>query len=405
MNASVIARIAKIVPLAVVAAVGVAACGPTDGGASVAAPATTPAATSSATPGAGAVPTAPAPTTPAPAAPTTGVAPTTEAAPATAAEAPAGQAPAHQAASAKTDVKAAAKAAAKPAPAKPATPRPGGSGIAITFGGLGEGGKIGLTDLVPFSVTWTNNDATGTRGVAPVVSTQLYEGTPCNMIVAMAEGTLERKDASGWKTLDHLSQGSGMDYVMNRNDGAFTLAAGESRTIEYRMRLSQANRPGRITIEADAPVPNSTDYHDMAKAELNAVVVDSHSPEILSVLQPAKGVVTTDPIPFSFRVSSPDGTAGLRPQVAVWGVEGLTPDDVTVEALVGDVWKPVELKADCGPVTVDPNVPGVRDGNTVEYTFRATFKKMPRYEVDIRVSAESNGHKSVERSVFGRDAN
>lgn len=86
--------------------------------------------------------------------------------------------------------------------------------------------------------------------------------------------------------------------------------------------------------------------------------------------------------------------------------EWLTPDDVTVEALVGDVWKPVELKNDCGLVTVDPNVPGVRDGNTVEYRFRATFKQAPKdgADVDIRVSAESNGHQSVRRSVFLRDA-
>ncbi|MFE7593682.1 hypothetical protein ACFU6K_30200 [Kitasatospora sp. NPDC057512] len=389
MNASVIARIAKIVPLAVVAAVGVTACGPTEGGASVAAsaPASAPAGTSSATPGAGAVPAAP----------------TTEAAPAAAT--PAGQAPAAGAATARTDVKAAAKAAAKPA--APKTPAPsGGSGIGITFGGLSEGGKIGLNDLVPFTVTWKNNDATGTRSVAPVVSTQQYQGAPCTMVLAMADGTLERKDASGWKKLDHLSQGGGMDYAGTADDAAFTLAAGESRTIEFRMRLSLANRPGRITIEADAPVPHSKNYLDMAKAELNAVVVDSHSPEMLSVMPPAKGVITTDPLPFSFRVSSPDGTAGLRPRVTVWSSDLLTADGVTVEARVGDVWKPVELKDDCGLVTVDPNVPGVRDGNTVEYTFRATFKEAPKdgANVDIRVSADSNGHQSVQRSVFLRDA-
>ncbi|RGD57743.1 hypothetical protein DR950_08035 [Kitasatospora xanthocidica] len=394
MNASVIARIAKIIPLAVVAAVGVTACGPTEGGASVAAsaPASAPAAASSATPGAGAVPAVPAP-----------AAPTAEAA--SAAATPAGQAPAAGAATAKTDVKAAAKAAAKPATPKAPAPS-GGSGIGITFGGLSEGGKIGLNDLVPFTVTWKNNDATGTRSVAPVVATQQYEGAPCTMVLAMADGTLERKDASGWKTLDHLSQGGGMDYAGTADDAAFTLAAGESRTIEFRMRLSLANRPGQITIEADAPVPHSKNYLDMAKAELNATVVDSHSPEMLSVMPPAKGVITTDPIPFSFRVSSPDGTAGLRPRVTVWSSEGPTPNDVTVEARVGDVWKPVELKDECGLVTVDPNVPGVRDGNTVEYTFRATFKEAPKYgaDVDIRVSAESNGHQSVQRSVFLRDA-
>ncbi|MFD4656116.1 hypothetical protein ACFWP2_10865 [Kitasatospora sp. NPDC058444] len=363
MNASVIARIAKIVPLAVGVAVGVAACGPTNGGASVAAsaPSATPAVTSSATPGAGAVPT--------------------------------------------TEAAGTAGTATKPAPPK-APAQSGGSGIGITFGGLSEGGKIELNDLVPFTVTWKNNDATGSRGVAPVVSTQQYEGAPCTMVLATAEGTLERKDASGWKKLDHLSQGGGMDYAGTGNDAAFTLAAGQSRTIEYRMRLSTANRPGRITIEADAPVPNSKDYRDMVKAELNAAVVDRHSPEMISVMPPAKGVITTDPLPFGFRVSSPDGTTGLHPRVAVWSSEGLTPNDVTLEARVGEEWKPVELREDCGLVAIAPDVAGVRDGNTVEYTFRVTFKQAPKNggDVDVRVGAESNGHRSVERSVFLRDA-
>ncbi|WP_316522492.1 hypothetical protein [Kitasatospora brasiliensis] len=397
MSASVIARIAKIVPLAVVAAIGVTACGPTEGGAAVAAsaPVTTPAAASSATPGAGAVPAVPT-------APATATAPNAPAAaPAGARTEAKGGAEAPAVSTAKTAAKTAVNAgsAAKPAPATP------GGGIGITFGGLREGGKIELNDLVPFTVTWKNNDATGTRGVAPVVATQQYEGAPCTLQVAAAEGTLERKDASGWKTLDHLSMGGGMDYAGTANDAAFTLAAGESRTIEYRMRLSTANRPGHITIEADAPVPNSKNYLDMAKAELNAVVVDSHSPEILSVRLPAKGVITKDPIPFDFKVSSPDGTAGLRPQVSLWSAHGLNSNDVTLEALVGDVWQPVAMTDDCGPVADAPNVPGAGTGNTVEYTFRVTFKETPKSDVDIRVSAASNGHKSAERSVLLRAAN
>ncbi|MGW7447291.1 hypothetical protein [Kitasatospora sp. NPDC054795] len=110
-------------------------------------------------------------------------------------------------------------------------------------------------------------------------------------------------------------------------------------------------------------MPHSRGYRDMAKAELNATVVDSHSPRMLSVMPPAKGVITTDPIPFGFRVSSPDGTTGLRPRVAVRSSDALTANDVTAEARVGDVWKPVELKDDCGLVTVDPFRPHrTRDG-------------------------------------------
>lgn len=401
MNASVIARIAKIVPLAVVAAVGVAACGPTNGGASVAAsaPSTTPAATSSATPGAGAVPTTPSP-----------AAPTTEAAPAPAApaaEAP--EAPAPAPAAAGTGAKPAAKAPAKPAAPKPAAPKPaaskpaqsGGKGIGITFSGLKEGQQIELNDLVSFSVTWKNNDATGSRGVAPVVSTQQYEGAPCGQMVAMAEGTLERKDASGWKKLDHLSQGGGMDYAGTGNDAAFTLAAGQSRTIEYRMRLSTANRPGRITIEADAPVPNSKDYRDLVKAELNAAVVDHHAPEVTGVSS-ASLKAGTAPTDFGFVVAAPEGTANLRPVVAVSSVEGLMADDFTLEAMVGGVWKPVEVHDGCdGPTAVAPTGLEVnRWGDSVEYAFRITLKKAPKFDVDVRVGARSNGHQAAYWSVF-----
>ncbi|MFE4360417.1 hypothetical protein [Kitasatospora sp. NPDC056800] len=395
MNASVIARIAKIVPLAVVTAVGIAACGPTNGEASVAAsaPASTPAATSSATPGAGAVPTVPAP-----------AAPTTEAAPTT--PAPAAAAPA--AGAAKAEAKPVAKAPAKPAvkpAAKPAAPKAGpaesgGSGIGITFGGLNEGGQIELNGLVSFSVTWKNNDATGTRSVAPVVATQQYEGAPCSRIIATADGTLERKDALGWKKLE-LSQGTGMDYVINRKDGAFTLAAGESRTIEYRMRLSTANRPGRITIEADAPVPNSTDYQGIAKAELNATVVDHKSPVVSGVTTSSPKVGTT-PADFGFVVDAPQGTADLHPVVAVSSASWLTPDDVTLEVMAGGAWKPVELREACDGLTaVAPTGLEVnRRGDSAEYSFRITMKKAPQYDVEVQVGAQANGHQAARRPAF-----
>ncbi|MGW3075133.1 hypothetical protein [Kitasatospora sp. NPDC001132] len=398
MNASVIARIAKIVPLAVVAAVGVAACGPTNGGSSVAASAATPSASSSATPGAGAVPT-----TPAPAAPTTAAPAATPTAEAPAAEAPAAE-PAKPAA--KAPAKPATKAQAKPAAAKPGAPKPaaqsGGSGIGITFSGLSEGAQIELNDLVTFSVTWKNNDATGTRSVAPVVVTQQYEGAPCARVSGLADGTLERKDASGWKQLDHLSQGAGMDYVMNRSDGAFTLAAGESRTIEYRMRLSTANRPGRLGIEADAPVPNSTDYQGIAKAVLNASVVDHLSPEVTGVSKTGLTVGTT-PVEFGFEANAAGGTANLRPVVGVSSASWLAVGDFTLEARVGADWKPVEVQQDCDGLTavLPTGMESNRWGDTLEYTFRITMKETPKYPVEVQVGARSNGHQSAYWDVFG----
>ncbi|MFF2117858.1 hypothetical protein ACFVXH_11045 [Kitasatospora sp. NPDC058184] len=381
MNASVIARIAKIVPLAVVTAVGIAACGPTNGEASVAAsaPASTPAATSSATPGAGAVPTVPAP-----AAPTTEAAPTTpaltNAAPAAAPAAPV---------AAKTEAKTAAKAPAAPAPAKPA------GGIGITFDGLRAGQKIQVGDQVSFSVTWKNNDASGTRAVAPVVATQQFEGAECRRVLSMAQGTLERKDATGWKAMPALSQGGGMDYAGTGNDAAFELAAGESRTVEYRMVLDAGNQPGKLYVEADAVVPST--YKVLTKGVVTTSVVDSHRPVVNSVSKPTPLVVGGTPTEFSFKVSSPDGPGLLRPAVylSVPASEGLTGEDVTIEAKVGGEWKSFEATEDCnGRIGVAPaQLTGVMTGNPAEYTFRVGLKRTGSTKpVEIEVGGASDGH-------------
>ncbi|MFG2919818.1 hypothetical protein ACGF0D_44040 [Kitasatospora sp. NPDC048298] len=373
MNASVIDRIAKIVPLAVVAAVGVAACGPTNGGSSVAASAPTPSASSSATPGAGAVPT-----TPAPAAPTTEAAPTTAA---PAAEAPAGPAVA------KTDVKPATKPAIK-APAKPA------GGIGITFNGLHQGQKIQVGNQVSFSVTWKNNDATGTRSVAPVVATQQYEGAQCQRMLSMAQGTLERKDASGWKTMPSLNQGGGTDYAGTGNDAAFTLAAGESRTVEYRMALDASNQPGRLLVEADAVTPST--HQVLTKGIVTTSVIDSHRPTVTSASKPTPLAIGTTPTEFTFNITSPDGPHRLRPTVSLSlpSSQGLTGQDVTVEAKVGNEWKSFEVTEDCnGRLGVAPaQLDGVMNGNPVTYTFRVGLKRTPTAPVGIEIGAASDGH-------------
>ncbi|MFG2918894.1 hypothetical protein ACGF0D_39180 [Kitasatospora sp. NPDC048298] len=375
MNASVIARIAKIVPLAVVAAVGVAACGPTNGGSSVAASAPTPSATSSATPGAGAVPTTPAPTTPTAETPAA-AAPTTEA---PAAQAPAGQGPAVT----KADTKPAAKAPAKPA-----------GGIGITFNGLQQGQKIQVGNQVSFSVTWKNNDASGSRAVAPVVATQQYEGAQCRRMLSMAQGTLERKDASGWKAMPALSQGGGMDYAGTGNDAAFTLAAGESRTVEYRMVLDASNQPGRLLVEADAVTPST--YQVLTKGVVTTSVVDSHRPVVASASKPSPLVIGKTPTEFTFKVTSPDGPGRLRPTVylSLPASEGLTGQDVTVEAKVGNEWKSFEVTEDCnGRLGVAPaQLEGVMKGNPVAYTFRVGLKRAPAAPVAIEVGGASDGH-------------
>ncbi|MEU1287817.1 hypothetical protein [Kitasatospora sp. NPDC005856] len=395
MNASVIARIAKIIPLAIVAAVGVAACGPTNGGASVAAstPSATPLATSSATPGAGAVPT-----TPAPAAPTTEAAPaaTTPAAEAPAAPGPAAPAPA----AAGTGAKPAVKAPAKPTAAKPAPAKPGG--IGITFNGLRENQKIQVGEKVSFSVTWRNNDASGSRAVAPVVATQQYEGAPCQVMLSMAKGTLERKDASGWKALPSLSQGGGMDYAGTGDDAAFTLAAGESRTVEYRMSLAVDNRPGSLAVEADAPTPHSRSYLNMPKSVVTAKVVDAHRPVVKSVSEPSLLVYGGAPTEFSYKLTSPDGVTRMHPSVFLSGrnSEGLSESDVTVQAKVGNEWKTLTTVQDCnGRLGAEPaELADLLPGSSVSYTFRVAVARHAG-PMAIEVGGVAAGHHSADSLV------
>ncbi|MFJ8624363.1 hypothetical protein ACIRD3_16160 [Kitasatospora sp. NPDC093550] len=387
MNTSVIARIAKIVPLVVVAAIGAAACDPAEAG-QVGLQAG-PSAVSVAGAGSAAPATAPAPTAaPAPAA--TGSAPSAPAAPASAAPAPATKA-----------TKAATGTAAGPAttntPKSVATKAPegGGGGIGITFSGLADGRQIQVGDRVSFSVTWKNNDSTGSRAVAPVVATREFEGAPCQQMLAMARGTLERKDAAGWKALPSLSQGGGMDYAGTGDDVAFTLAAGESRTVEYRMVLDAGNQPGRLAVEADAVLPHS--LSPVAKKVVTTSVVDRHRPVVTSVSAPTPLVVGGAPTEFSFRVSSSDGPSLLRPVVrlSLPSGAGLTGADVTMEAKVGDEWKSFEVTEDCnGRLGVSPaELVGVMTGNPTEYTFRVGLKRVGGAgAVEIRVGGDSDGH-------------
>ncbi|MEU9042616.1 MULTISPECIES: hypothetical protein [unclassified Kitasatospora] len=387
MNASVIARIAKIVPLAVIAAVGVAACAPTEAAlqaaptavrsagtvsaAGTAAPTSVPDETAAATP---AVPAQAAPT----------AAPSDSSGPAPAA-----------AVTTRPATKATTKPATKPSPTADTKPVAKDGGIGITFTGLKEGQQVQVGDQVSFAVTWKNNDSSGSRAVAPVVATQDFEGAKCQQQLAMAQGTLERKDASGWKAMPALSQGGGMDYAGTGDDAAFTLAAGESRTVEYRMVLDAGNQPGRLAVEADAVLPSS--LKPMAKSVVTTSVVDRHRPVVNSVSAPTALVVGKTPTEFSFKVSSPDGSALMRPVVrlSLPTGEGLTGSDVTMEAKVGNEWKSFEVTADCnGRLGVAPaELVGVMTGNPVEYTFRVGLKRTGSAgSVEIRVGGDSDGH-------------
>ncbi|MGW3233761.1 hypothetical protein, partial [Kitasatospora sp. NPDC001095] len=228
------------------------------------------------------------------------------------------------------------------------------------------------------------------------VATQQYEGAQCQRMLSMAQGTLERKDASGWKALPALSQGGGMDYAGTGNDAAFTLAAGESRTVEYRMALDAGNQPGSLTVEADAPAPHTTSYTDMTKSVVTTKVVDRHRPTLASASKPTPLTVGKTPTEFTFKVASPDGPHLLRPVVRLSSSasEGLSASDVTMEAKVGGEWKSFEVTEDCnGNLGVAPaQLVGVMKGNPVEYTFRVGLKRTGAAPVRIEVGGASDGH-------------
>ncbi|MFF2141172.1 hypothetical protein [Kitasatospora sp. NPDC058190] len=400
MSASVIARIAKIVPLAVVAAIGVSACDSPENGVQAAPSATrsaapavtapsTPAGTPSTTPSA--TPSAPAPTSGTPAAGAS-----TPAADHRGAATPTATPTAKPTATAKPSAKPTAK------PTATATEPASSGGIGITFDGLGEGQRIQVGDKVSFSVTWKNNDSTGSRQVAPVVATQQYEGAPCSMVLAMAEGTLERKDASGWKALPSLSQGGGMDYASTGNDAAFTLAAGESRTVEYRMRLDVSNRPGSLAVEADAPAPHATSFKDMEKNVVTTKVVDDHRPVVNSVSDPSLLVFGGAPTEFSYTLSSPDGVTRLHPSVflSARNSQQLSASDVVVQAKVGNEWKTFKTVQDCnGRLGVEPTeLADLLPGSSVPYTFRVAVARFAG-PVAIEVGGVAGGHHSADSLV------
>ncbi|MGW3233203.1 hypothetical protein [Kitasatospora sp. NPDC001095] len=77
--------------------------------------------------------------------------------------------------------------------------------------------------------------------------------------------------------------------------------------------------------------------------------------------------------------------------------EGLTGQDVTMEAKVGNEWKSFEVTEDCnGRLGVAPaQLDGVMTGNPVEYTFRVGLKRTAATPVAIEIGGASDGHYSA----------
>ncbi|GHH69988.1 hypothetical protein GCM10018781_29220 [Kitasatospora indigofera] len=407
MNASVINRFAKIVtagsakgrsrrlaltlPLAAVIAAGAVGCTPDSS--PQAAPTTAP---TLSTPAGTPTPTSTAPTTTATPAPTT-----TPTATETATTAPAP-----------------APATAAPVPAAAGTPsatrtptsvvKPGG-GIEIRFDGLKAGQRIEAGGgTVSFSVTWTNTGTKRYDTVVPVVSSQQYEGAPCTRVLAMAHGTVERKDGNVWHEFP-LSQGGGMDYATTGTAAAFPLASGASRTIQYRIHLAADNGPGTLSVEA-ASYGNTTTFNQIGnKKVVDTEVVDSHLPKVTVTGGPGAVVVGGQGTRYTVKVTNPTGSA-FRSAAPALKVQTLTdpdsgdftqhvvsPGDLFVMVQDHGQWRALKADYDCdGYLAVDTTSlqRTLGAGTTAEYTFRIGVDKgwAGGTKLPVQIGATADGH-------------
>ncbi|MDH6138112.1 hypothetical protein P3T35_000089 [Kitasatospora sp. GP30] len=378
-------RLAATVPLAAVVAVVAVGAGPVKGDGTAPAAAAKPAGLpSAAIPGAGA-PVAPT-ASPSPTAPTASAAPTTG----TDANTPAAHTPTgHSKAPA---VPAAAAQSTAPSATGPAAKNelsagvPGQDAVAIRFNGLGlgpnQGLPVGAMKPTAFSVTWTNTSGHRLDAVAPVVAAQHYAHARCQG-TSMAQGSLQRQDASGWTDLP-LSQGLGTDYVYSGDDAAFALEPGASRTIDYRVGLGADNGPGTLLLEADAFLPVSKQSHPLLGGTTDEVTVsDDH--------RPTASMPTMTPHPTSVKVGGPavevevspgnftkEQMGWLAPRLTFNDAAGeLRAQDVTAEVMVNGAWKQLPVRQDCDGVSVDASsvatIPAPA-GRVFNYDFRFALK-------------------------------
>ncbi|MEV4615219.1 hypothetical protein AB0K43_21915 [Kitasatospora sp. NPDC049258] len=333
-------------------------------------------------------------------------------APATASAAPSTAAPTAAPAVPAADTGAAETTEQGSHPAAPAARRTADQEVTVRFDGLDEGRKLAAGgDPTVFSVTWTNTSGHRLAGVAPVVAAQQFTGARCQVIMGTVAGTLERNDGGAWTDVP-ISQGTGMDYATTGNKAAFPLAAGASRTIQYRIRLAEDNGPAPLAIEADAYVPSTTDFKALGKAVRRIAVVDEH--------RPSAGMPTMTPIPTSVTVGGPavevQVSAGnftaapfrsLAPRLTL-GVtrktayvdEALGAENVGAEVFVAGAWKKLPVTDDCGEVSVDTSslaapLENGPNGRVLNHLFRFSLAPSVAADVtslDVSAGAVADGH-------------
>jgi len=130
----------------------------------------------------------------------------------------------------------------------------------VTAAVSGLGGHPVLTPGGPaldFSVTVRNGTGQGLQDIQPLVS---MGHCSCSQSGAamMPTGTLQLRNPSTgvWQSIDYDTEGTGMDFSFVNQISGVALAAGASRTFDYRVALvksstagSQPTRDGSGTID------------------------------------------------------------------------------------------------------------------------------------------------------------
>ncbi|GAA3032513.1 hypothetical protein GCM10020229_49970 [Kitasatospora albolonga] len=132
--------------------------------------------------------------------------------------------------------------------------RPGnGADVKVTLGQEVANPKDGDKQVVTVPVTFTNVSSTDYPSVEPVMMGTDDPASPASLL----PGTLERKDGDRWTALPALWKGTGMDYAATGQAGAFPLAAGKSRTVTYRIKVSSSSDRAGLAMVAEAYLPTT----------------------------------------------------------------------------------------------------------------------------------------------------
>ncbi|MBV6702980.1 hypothetical protein KV557_38780 [Kitasatospora aureofaciens] len=302
---------------------------------------------------------------------------------------------------------------AAPATAQPAAPAEPHSGdVGVEFRSLADGQHVKAgSGYVDFEVVLTNRSSAAYEQVAPVVQSLAFDrSADCSGCNAYAHGTLDRKDAAGWKAVKLVQDGE-------RNDaegGAFALAPGESRTVKYRLTLAGDNTGGRLPITADAYVAYGS---GRTKAGSAGVRLDVENQSVVKVelSKPTDMTIGHVPTQLNVRLTNADGAASHVVTPYITGIDplgpqlqhGMKPQDLTAEVQLNGEWKTLAgAFDDQGMIRIDTSslARTLAPGESVSFDFRFGLPKgwIAGNGLELTVGAESDGVRGTLQTVRPR---